>query len=61
MMKEYEITLTSGVWYLLAPNSEAAAWAALSLAKDAGEQLINVRLAEQWWIGLSVLVTLTTN
>jgi hypothetical protein len=48
MLKEYEVTLTSGVWYLIARDVEAAAWAALSLAKDAGEQLINVRLAEQW-------------
>ena len=48
MFKEYEVTLTSGTWYLIARDVEAAAWAALSLANDAGEQLINVRLAEQW-------------
>jgi hypothetical protein len=48
MFKEYEVTLTSGIWYLIAKDVEAAAWAALSLAKDAGEQLINVRLAEEW-------------
>ena len=48
MLKEYEVTLTSGIWYLIARDVEAAAWAALSLANDSNEQLINVRLAEQW-------------
>jgi hypothetical protein len=48
MLKEYEVTLTSGIWYLIARDVEAAAWAALSLANDANEQLINVRLTEQW-------------
>jgi hypothetical protein len=47
-MKEYEVTLTSGTWYLIAKDSEAAAWAALSLAQDSNERLINVRLAEEW-------------
>ena len=48
MLKEYEVTLTSGTWYLIARDVESAAWAALSLANDANEQLINVRLSEQW-------------
>ena len=47
-LKEYEITLTSGAWYLLAPNSEAAAYMALELSKDRGDELINVRLSEEW-------------
>ena len=47
-MKEYEVTLTNGVWYLLAPNSEAAAWAALELSKDSGAELLNVKLSDQW-------------
>lgn len=48
MFKEYEVTLTSGIWYIIAKDVEAAAWSALELAKDAGEKLINVRLAEEW-------------
>jgi hypothetical protein len=48
MMKEYQVTLTSGVWYLLAPNSEAAAWAALELSRDEGDKLVNVKLTEEW-------------
>ena len=48
MFKEYEVTLTSGIWYLIAKDVEAAAWAALDLAQQASEELINVRLAEEW-------------
>jgi hypothetical protein len=48
MMKEYEITLTSGVWYLLAKDAEAAAWAALELSRDEGDKLVNVKLTEEW-------------
>lgn len=44
----YSVTLSSGVWYVIAKDSEAAAWAALELAKDASEKLINVSLAEEW-------------
>ena len=47
-MKEYEITLTSGVWYLVAPNSEAAAWAALELSRDRGDELLNVKQSDEW-------------
>ena len=31
-LREFEITLSSGVWYLLAPDSEQAAWRALELS-----------------------------
>lgn len=47
-MKTYEITLESGVWYILAPNSEAAAWSALELSKDIPSKLLNVRLSDEW-------------
>jgi hypothetical protein len=47
-LKEYEITLTSGVWYLLAPNSEDAAWAALELSRDRGDELLNVKQSDEW-------------
>jgi hypothetical protein len=47
-MKEYEVTLTSGIWYVLAKDKESAAWAALELSKDEGFDLLNVRLSEEW-------------
>ena len=47
-MREYEITLRSGVWYLLAPDSEQAAWAALELSREHNDQLIDVKQTEMW-------------
>ena len=47
-MKEYEVTLTSGVWYLLARDAEAAAWAALELSNERMSNLLNVKLSEEW-------------
>ena len=48
MMKEYQVTLTSGVWYLLAPNSEAAAWSALELSDERMSNLVDVKLTDEW-------------
>jgi hypothetical protein len=48
VMKEYQVTLTSGVWYLLAPNSEAAAWAALELSDERMSDLLDVKLSDEW-------------
>jgi hypothetical protein len=42
-LREYEITLRSGVWYLLAPDSEKAAWKALELSRERNDQLVNVK------------------
>ena len=47
-MKTYEVTLRSGVWYILAPNSEVAAWSAVELSKEANDQLLNVRQQDEW-------------
>ena len=47
-MKEYEVTLRSGVWYLLAPDSEQAAWSALELSRERDDELVNVRQADEW-------------
>jgi len=47
-LKEYEVTTSSGTWYLLARDSESAAWNALGLANEKLEKLINVRLSEEW-------------
>jgi hypothetical protein len=47
-LREYEITLRSGVWYLLAPSSEQAAWTALELSKERNDQLLNVRRTDEW-------------
>ena len=47
-MKTYEVTLSSGVWYILAPNSEAAAWSALELSKEKMTDLLNVKQSDEW-------------
>ena len=47
-LREYEITLSSGVWYLLAPDSEQAAWTALELSRERNEELLNVQQTEMW-------------
>ena len=47
-LREYEITLRSGVWYLLAPDSEHAAWTALELSRERNDQLLNVKQTEEW-------------
>ena len=47
-LREYEITLSSGVWYLLAPDSEHAAWNALELSRERNDQLLNVRRSDEW-------------
>ena len=44
----YEVTLSSGVTFIVAPNSERAAWSALELSVDSGHTLLNVRLADDW-------------
>jgi hypothetical protein len=46
--KEYEVTTNSGTWYLIAKDSEHAAWSALELTKQRNEKLLNVRLADAW-------------
>lgn len=47
-MKSFEVTLTSGTWYVLAKDVEAAAWSALELAEANSSQLINVRPEYEW-------------
>ena len=47
-LREYEITLSSGVWYLLAPDSEQAAWTALELSRKRKDKLLNVRRSDEW-------------
>jgi hypothetical protein len=54
-MKTYEVTLSTadanqhqGTWYILAPNSEQAAWSALELSKEKQATLINVRVSDEW-------------
>ena len=48
MLKEYQITLTSGDYYILARDSESAAWAALELSKERNATLVNVQLTPEW-------------
>lgn len=47
-LREYEVTLRSGVWYLLAPDSESAAWRALELSRERNDQLLNVKQQDEW-------------
>jgi len=47
-MQTYQVTLSTGVWYILAPDSEHAAWSALELSKDRQAKLINVKLNDEW-------------
>ncbi len=44
----YEISLSSGTRYILAPNSEEAAWSALELSQERNDQLLNVKLKDEW-------------
>ena len=44
----FEVTLSSGTRYILAPDSEHAAWSALELSQERNEQLINVRQQDEW-------------
>jgi hypothetical protein len=46
-LREFEITLRSGVWYLLAPDSEQAAWRALELSRERNDQLLNVNFSNE--------------
>jgi hypothetical protein len=47
-LREYEVTLGSGVWYLLAPDSEQAAWTALELSRERNDKLVNVKQTDEW-------------
>jgi hypothetical protein len=42
-MKEFTVVLSSGVEYVLAPDSEHAAWQALELSVERNVTLIDVR------------------
>ena len=47
--KLYRVTLESGTnLYLLASCSEQAAWSALELSEESGDNLVNVQLAPEW-------------
>ena len=47
-LKEYEFTTKDGeVRYLLAPDSEHAAWAAAELSNGTNN-VLNVRLCDEW-------------
>ena len=48
-LREYHVTLSSGeTIYILARNSEDAAWSALELAVDRDLYLVDVRLTDEW-------------
>ena len=48
MINEYEVTLSTGTWFLLARDSMSAAYAALELSQERQSTLINVRLNYEW-------------
>lgn len=48
-LREYHVCLSSGeTLYILAHDSEEAAWSALELAVDRSLYLVDVRLADEW-------------
>jgi hypothetical protein len=48
-LREYHVTLSSGeTVYILARDSEEAAWSALELAVDRDLYLVDVRLTDEW-------------
>ena len=48
-LREYYVTLSSGeVVYILAANSEQAAWSALELSEDRHVHLVDVRQTDEW-------------
>jgi hypothetical protein len=48
-LREYNVTLSSGeTIYILARDSEEAAWHALELAEDRTLKLVDVRLTDEW-------------
>ena len=47
-INEYEVTLSTGTWFLLAGSSMDAAYAALELSIERNSQLINVRIKDEW-------------
>jgi hypothetical protein len=46
--KLYDVVLRSGTISLLAPDSESAAWMALELSHERDDELVNVRLVDEW-------------
>ena len=48
MIKEYEVTLSTGTWFLLARSSMDAAYAALELSVERNSTLINLRQRDEW-------------
>ena len=48
-LREYNVMLSSGeTMYILAANSEEAAWHALELSEDRDANLTDVRLIDEW-------------
>ena len=47
-INEYEVTLSTGTWFLLARCSMDAAYAALELSEKRNSKLINVRIKDAW-------------
>ena len=48
-LREYHVTLSSGeTIYILARDTEEAAWHALELAADRDLYLVDVRLTDEW-------------
>ena len=47
-IQEFEVTLSTGTWFLLARCSMSAAYAALELSEKRNSKLISVRLSNEW-------------
>lgn len=47
-MTLFEVTLSGSTWVLYASTSEQAAWAALELADQQQQHLVNVSRKDEW-------------
>ncbi len=48
MIREFEVTLSSGKVFLLAEDAEQAAWSALELSENREDTLLNVKQTDEW-------------
>jgi len=48
IMNDYVVVLRSGVYNIIAQDSEHAAWSALELSQEEDDELLDVHYADQW-------------
>ena len=48
MIREFEVTLSSGKVFILAEDAAQAAWRALELSENREDTLLNVKQTDEW-------------